>query len=594
MASGTTIANMNIALHFDTSGITSASSRLSAIGKSSGSALGNAWTVAMGTLMAKGISKVAGLISNNLSNAIKRVDTLDNFPKVMSNLGISAEASSAAIKKMSNKLQGLPTNLDEGAAAVQRFTSKNGDVRKSTDIFLALNNAILAGNAPMQIQSTALEQISQAYAKGKPDMIEWRSLMSAMPAQLKQVAIAMGYVDVEALGEALRTGKVSMDDFMSKVIEMNTKGVKGFKSFEDQAKNSTAGIGTALNVMNSRIGQGIVDVIKSIGSENISKAIIGIGNALKGVGLAVAGVVKFIITNWGTIQPILMAIGAFLGTLYAITTAIRIATAVQAAFNIVLAANPIGLIVIAIAALVAGIVWFITQTKIGQQIFQTFCQVAGAVFGALKDFIVNNIGAIKFVFGLLWSWLKASVTAVGSFIILPFRNAFNNIRNTFNGLRAFFSGLFNFIRSLFKNFGATIGKVVGGAFKGVVNGVLGFIEGFINKPVQAINGLIDIINKVPKVNVPRLTEVHLPRMAQGGVVDSATAALIGEAGQEAVLPLERNTGNWAGLLAKTLVEEMEPTTEGRTINVYMENKIDSKLDAQAIGQEMMQAIRRAA
>ena len=91
---------------------------------------------------------------------------------------------------MSDKLSGLPTTLDQGASAVQRFTSANGDVEKSTDLFLALNNAILAGGASTEIQATALEQMSQAYAKGKPDMMEWRSLMTAMPAQLKQVADA--------------------------------------------------------------------------------------------------------------------------------------------------------------------------------------------------------------------------------------------------------------------------------------------------------------------------------------------------------------------------------------------------------------------
>ena len=69
----------------------------------------------------------------------------------------------------------------------------------------------------------------------------------------------------------------------------------------------------------------------------------------------------------------------------------------------------------------------------------------------------------------------------------------------------------------------------------------------------------------------------------------------GEDGQEAVLPLEKNTGNWAGLLAQTLADEMQEQGEnGATINVYMTNKIDNRLDAQDIGRVMMQSIRRAA
>ena len=98
-----------------------------------------------------GITKLIGMamseISSSIDGAVARVDTLNNFPKVMSNLGIGAEEAEKSINKMSDKLAGLPTTLDQGAMAVQRFTSANGDVQKSTDIFLALNNAILAGGA---------------------------------------------------------------------------------------------------------------------------------------------------------------------------------------------------------------------------------------------------------------------------------------------------------------------------------------------------------------------------------------------------------------------------------------------------------------
>ena len=137
------------------------------------------------------ISSAFNIINNSLDGAISRIDTLNNFPKVMSNLEIGAEESSKAINKLSDGLKGLPTTLDSGALAVQRFTSKNGDVNKSVDLFLALNDAILAGGASTEMQSSAIEQISQSYAKGKPDMMEWRTLQTAMPAQIKQIAKAM-------------------------------------------------------------------------------------------------------------------------------------------------------------------------------------------------------------------------------------------------------------------------------------------------------------------------------------------------------------------------------------------------------------------
>lgn len=99
-------------------------------------------------LTALGIDRIIGkaisTISNSVDDAISRLDTLNNFPKVMSNLGIGAEDAEKSINKMSKKLAGLPTTLDDGAMAVQRFTSSNKDINKSTEYFLALNNALLA------------------------------------------------------------------------------------------------------------------------------------------------------------------------------------------------------------------------------------------------------------------------------------------------------------------------------------------------------------------------------------------------------------------------------------------------------------------
>ena len=218
-----------------------------------------------------GITKMIGIamntITGSIDGAISRLDTLNQFPKVMSNLGISSEEADKSIKKMSDRLAGLPTTLDQGAMAVQRFTSKNGDVAKSTDLFLALNNAILAGGASSEIQASALEQLSQSYAKGKPDMMEWRTAMTAMPAQLKQVAQAMGYVDADELGEELRKGTVSMDEFMDTIVKLNTEGVDGFKSFEEQARNSTGGIRTSITVAKTQVVKGVTDIIEALNTK---------------------------------------------------------------------------------------------------------------------------------------------------------------------------------------------------------------------------------------------------------------------------------------------------------------------------------------
>lgn len=225
-------------------------------------------------------SLIKSTILGNVDSAIKRVDTLSNYSRVMSNLGVGSVQANASVQKLSNKLIGLPTTLDDASGAVQRFTSVNSNISRSTDMFLALNNAILAGGASSEIQKSALEQLSQSYAKGKPDMFEWRSAMTAMPAQMKQVAEAMGFVNASALGEALRNGTVSMDQFMDTIMKLNTQGINGYQSFEEQARNATGGIATSIANMRTAIVRCMSDVMNTIGQSNIAGFFTNIAKAI--------------------------------------------------------------------------------------------------------------------------------------------------------------------------------------------------------------------------------------------------------------------------------------------------------------------------
>lgn len=159
--------------------------------------------------------------------------------------------------------------------------------------------------------------------------------------------------------------------------------------------------------------------------------------------------------------------------------------------------------------------------------------------------------------------------------------------------------LWNGIKNMFGQFAANFGNFISGIFKNAINGMITFIENFINTPINLINGFLDIINGAfgwIGVNIGHIDLIRLPRLAQGGLADGATTAVIGEAGKEAVLPLENNTDNWAGLLAATLVDEMEIENVG-TGGVTIEKQefiINNQLDAEDIGRVMMQSIRRAA
>lgn len=258
------------------------------------------------------ISKTMSALNNSLDGAIKRVDTLNNFPRVMNNLGIATEDATEAVNELSDGLLGLPTTLNDGVSAVQRFTSQNNDVKKSTKIFLALNNAILAGGASTEVQASAMEQLSQAYAKGKPDAMEWRSMLTAMPAQLKQVAKAMGYTSTAVGGDlynAIQKGKVSMDDFMDTIIRLDKEGVGEFASFAEQAKSSTGGIATSITNVKTAITRGLANSIEAL-NRSLQKANLPtINDMIQKLGTAISkafGKINESIGNikWNKIIPI--------------------------------------------------------------------------------------------------------------------------------------------------------------------------------------------------------------------------------------------------------------------------------------------------
>lgn len=236
------------------------------IKKNLSNSVGSIKNIIVGTGITQLIGKAFNTLNSNLDGAISRLDTMNNFPKVMKNLGIETSESEKAIKKLSDKLTGLPTALDSAVSGVQRLVSKNGDLDKSTDIFLAMNNAIIAGGGNATIQASAVEQLTQAYSKGKMDMMEWRSIQTAMPAQLKQVATAMN-MTTEELGEMLRdsdAGQETMDKFIDTIVRLNSEGIDGFANFEEQARGSIDGIATSVTNFKTAIVRGMANSMDSI------------------------------------------------------------------------------------------------------------------------------------------------------------------------------------------------------------------------------------------------------------------------------------------------------------------------------------------
>lgn len=604
-------------------------SQVEKTGSSTGGKWGSAWAVAAGNLIAKGVSKVASMVTNTMSSAISRLDTLNNFPKVMTALGYSAEEADSSVKLISDSLDGLPTSLDAAVGDIQKLAATMGNLNQgavnATTVGLGLNNMFLAGGKGTEYASRAMEQYNQMLAAGKVDMQSWRTMLDAAPGQLDQLAKTLVGAEANSMDlySALQQGTVSFDDMNAAIVRLNEEGGNNFASFEDQARSATGGIATQLenisNTMNKivaaalegnlddiskyttqlaqRIGavaptlirgftgafSALMQALPGIITQLMPAIMDGINNLLTGVFNALPLFAQLLVDNIPVIMNGLMQL------LQALVDAapVVIPQLITAITNgIILLAQTITQPQFLSLILQAAVVLFMELVKALPQILTALVSALPSIIENIVSFLTNpgNLamiidGAVQLFMGIVMAVPQILGALLGAFGTLV-------------------GDLWNWITSSFGQFAADFGNFIGGIFKNAINGVLSFIENMINGPIDLINGFLGIINDAfgwLGVNIQPIGRISLPRLAEGGVVNSATTAIIGEDGQEAVIPLERNTGNWAGLLAETLAIEMqEQDYNGKEINVYMTNEISNKLDANEIGRIMIQSIRRAA
>lgn len=226
----------------------------------------------VGAVAFKAVSSAMNLVSQSMDKAIDRFDTLQRFPKVMKAFGHSSKDIAASTKLLSEGIEGLPTTLDTVVATTQKLTSMTGNLKQSTKLTIALNNAFLASGASTEEASRGLTQYTQMLSSGKVDLQSWKTLQETMSYALQKTAESFGYAGASAqndLYKALQDGKITFSDFSKRLIELN-KGVNGFA---EMAKKNSEGIRTSFTNIVSAIAKGIANVITEF--DKMSKAVTG-------------------------------------------------------------------------------------------------------------------------------------------------------------------------------------------------------------------------------------------------------------------------------------------------------------------------------
>lgn len=173
------------------------------------------------------------------------------------------------------------------------------------------------------------------------------------------------------------------------------------------------------------------------------------------------------------------------------------------------------------------------------QLISAVGQLIIALVQALPGLFTTLLTTVVGLFQGMWKSITGVFAGVGQWFQQKFSEAWKNVQKVFSGVGSFFSGVWKTITGVFTNIGTSVAGAVSGAIRSGLNGALATIENIINGGIGLINGAIGLINKIPGVNIGRIGTLHLPRLAEGGVLNGAQTVIAGEAGPEAIIPLDK-------------------------------------------------------
>lgn len=264
-----------------------------------------------------GVGKIAGAIGvtklvsagfnairNSVDGAVTRVDTLNQFPKVLTQMGYGADEAQAATDRLSDGIQGLPTRLDEVVSTTQRFVTAFGDVDLATESTLALNNALLASGADAQGAANATDQYVKTMSSGKLEMDTWNTLSEQMSYGLSEVAKDLGFADgnVWKLYDSIQEGDITLEEFNQAMIEASNET----GGFAETALTASEGLRTSWSNVKTAIATGVANVIQAINDWMEDAGLGSIASQFDRVKEAVQGAFRYVVDN---VPTVLNAIG---------------------------------------------------------------------------------------------------------------------------------------------------------------------------------------------------------------------------------------------------------------------------------------------
>lgn len=503
-----------------------------------------------------------GAISNGISDVYKGLSetsaTWQTFNGNMAYIG----KSSGEIAKVRGELTKFAQQTIYSASDMASTYSQLAAVgtKNTTKLVKGFGGLAAASNNPQQAMKTLSEQATQMAAKPMVQWQDFRLMLEQTPAGIAAVAKTMGMSTSELI-KNVQDGKVKTEDFFNAIAKAGTNA--NFSKMATQYKT----VGQAMDGLKETATNALLPTFDKIGSYGI-KAISGIINYLDGInpqalaqsiGSAVDSVINvlstvfnFINQNKDWLGPLAVSvvtfIGAFKGVQAAATGIRSLITGLQnlqafvqlvagaensiKAFFTLLGLNPWVVLIAGIAAVVAGLVWFFTQTKTGQKLWQGFTQflsnawqglvsIAQSVWSAIVNTFTTVVSKIKSVwssitsfFSSLWQGIVSVAQSVWGSIVSVFTTAWNGFiqavspiidafKNLWNSLTEFFTVLWQGIVSVAK----TIWSGLSAFFSTIWQGIVSVATPIWNGLVAVITTVWNIIKTVVQTEINVISTV---------------------------------------------------------------------------------------
>lgn len=191
-------------------------------------------------------------------------------------------------------------------------------------------------------------------------------------------------------------------------------------------------------------------------------------------------------------------------------------------------------------------VWGVVANWFNQTIVQPISNFFGNLWKNIGNAATNAWNTLKNGARAAWDGIKSIFTAIPNWFKDKFKSAWEAVKNVFSAGGRIFTG---------------IKEGIVNAFKTVVNAIIGGINKVVAIPFNAINKVLNTLRNISILGVSPFGWIstfsvpQIPLLARGGIVNDPTLAMIGERGQEAIIPLENNT-EWMRKIAQEMATEL--------------------------------------